>query len=110
MIVGRCECGCVGARCVGVRERCDAGAVRAQVLERQQAHDDEQRAAEHFAAALDVRRNRPADEDDGAGAEGEQERVAEREARRDARSLRRDVPRRSDRRAPSIDSAAIAIR
>jgi hypothetical protein len=59
-----------------------------KMLERQQAHDDEQAAAEHFPAPLDVRRNRPTDQDDESGAKAEQQRMPEREPRRHAQSPR----------------------
>jgi hypothetical protein len=69
-----------------------------QVLQRDDAHDDEQCAAEHFAAALDPGRDGPADQHDQAGAHGEEQRVAERELRGDrdrARAARPAAARRN---------------
>ncbi len=54
--------------------------MRQQVLQRDEPHDDEQRAAEHLAAALDVGRNGPSDRDDEARAEPKQDGVAGGEA------------------------------
>ena len=56
-----------------------AWSVALQVLQRDDAHDDEQRAAEHFASALDPRRNDPADQHEQAGAYGQKQRVTQRE-------------------------------
>ena len=69
---------------LGVRGVLGAGCVVLQVLQRHQAHDDEQRAAEHFAAALDVRRDRPPEQHDQPGAGAEEQRVAGGEAHGDA--------------------------
>ena len=52
------------------------------------AEHDEEQAAEHFAAAFDDERQRPAERDERAGAEREQERVADREAHGDAERAR----------------------
>jgi len=55
-----------------------------QVLQRHEAHHDQERAPEHLSAALDVRRNRPANEHDEGRAHAEQKRVTGGEAHRDS--------------------------
>jgi len=75
----------LGARCLVLRTWCLVrGAMHDEVLQRHQPHDDEQRAAEHFAAPLDVRRDRPPQEHDQPGAGAEEKRVAAGEADGDA--------------------------
>ena len=62
--------------------RVDRARMPREVLQGHEPHHDEQRAAQHLAAAFHVRRNRPADQDDDAGAKAEQDGVAGREADR----------------------------
>ena len=57
----------------------------AKVLQGDETHHDQERAAEHLAATLDRRRNRPPDQDDERRPQAEQDRVAGGEAGRDTK-------------------------
>ena len=77
--------------------------------QRDRAHEDQQRAAEHLAAALDDGGDGPADEHEEPGAAAEQQRVADGEPHRDTQRPRARAAGAVVAVA-STESAAIAIR
>ena len=81
----RCQCGSVSCPCVCV---CAVHAAGGHAPEADAPQHDEQHAAEHLAAALHDDRQRPPEHDQRAGAEREQQRVADGEPHRDAERAR----------------------
>ncbi len=76
----------IGLVPVGMRVRVHAAGGHAPEADAPQP--DEQHASEHLAAALHDDRQRPAEHDQRAGAEREEQRVAEGEPHRDAKRAR----------------------
>jgi hypothetical protein len=76
------------------------------MLQRHQAHHDEQRAAEHFSAALDPQGDRPPDPHDQPRADREQQGVSHRELDGDAQRPRAPRPSTLLRAGPSTSLRA----